>query len=770
MKKILFVLCLVLISYSLFAFTVAHNNTVKAKIIIKPNATYNETYAANLLAEYIEKSFGQKPEIVTHSPDKGNIILNINPYLTDTKSKFKNRFDTCSMKIRNGNLFLEGVSDRAVIYATLEFLEQYMGVRFFSPDRELVPSMDKIICPNNLNYVHSSPFMVRDTDQIGLAGSEPGLKLRLNGYHFPRKTKWGGMSIAGLFCHSLQLYLPAEKYGKEHPEYYPLVLGERKTDPNADACFSNPEVKKIIAENVIKELKKSKIKDMIDISLMDTHDICQCENCKKAMETYGGFTGLYLETVNYVADEVKKVFPNTLIETLAYHQTQIPPKNFSLRDNVVIRLCASGNNLVEKYEDRDKYAPYTRVETDIKSFDTNTINKEFDEKLKGWQKLTDKLYVWDYLVDYSNLFLLNPNLHVRKANINYFAKNNVIALFSESDRTNMNVSFNELRMYMECKLMWDPALDDRELMEDFCYGVYGEAASDILNIIDYFTNIVTEKHFYFCHNVPTMNWMSNTQMTYILNILHTALYKTQNDPLAYDKVQCLYMSFLTGWYTKNDEDFKKIRIACRLPWSSKAAFYNDLEKFSIAHSNPYYSENSPFDKTSLAKDLKKHGDTPQICQNLNDNEWFEITAPDLGPMSKFGAYLKKDTEASNASVAMIQPNGNWNLYITWSSGNVAKAKKEGYKSFDIYAKMKSAGKTKDEGNGVIFAVYDNSVLKQIYKHQSMLKEINNKTWTYVYMGSWNFTESIDPCFYMVGAKNENVKEYEIDKLIFIKKK
>ena len=94
------------------------------------------------------------------------------------------------------------------------------------------------------------------------------------------------------FQHSFKSLLPRNIYGKEHPEYYALVSPERwvgdpkptkptrVSDPmmtgSWQLCTSNPEVRKIIADNLIAKNTEA----IQSISPNDGYGFCECDACR----------------------------------------------------------------------------------------------------------------------------------------------------------------------------------------------------------------------------------------------------------------------------------------------------------------------------------------------------------------------------------------------------------------------------------------------------------------------------------------------------------
>ena len=101
--------------------------------------------------------------------------------------------------------------------------------------------------------------------------------------------------------------------------------------------------------------------------------------------------GPLLRAVNQIARSLKSDFPRVAVDTLAYSYTQPPPTITRPEPNVIIRLCNSGLNA-------NMGAPLT-----------DPSNKAFASAIEGWNAITKRIYVWDYVVDFGSMVQTFPN-------------------------------------------------------------------------------------------------------------------------------------------------------------------------------------------------------------------------------------------------------------------------------------------------------------------------------------------------------------------------
>ena len=107
----------------------------------------------------------------------------------------------------------------------------------------------------------------------------------------------------------------------------------------------------------------------------------------------------------------------------------------------------------------------------------------FRAELEDWARITDRLLIWDYVIQFSNLVSPFPNLRVLQPNLRYFVDNSAVAHFQQGNRE-VGGEWAELRAYLIAKLLWNPDADVDVLIDDFLAGYYGAAAPHLRAYID----------------------------------------------------------------------------------------------------------------------------------------------------------------------------------------------------------------------------------------------------------------------------------------------
>ena len=354
---------------------------------------------------------------------------------------------------RGNNLVIAGGTDKGVLYGVYGLLEQ-LGFRKYDSVSTHVPEFESIQLPSQ--------------DAISL----PGMNYRQTSYYdsddgdtFDWHRLDSSQASWGMFVHTFLNLVPPEQYATSNPEYYSLRDGKR--NPSTQLCLSNEDVLEIVVENLQKRMAEKPAALYWSVSPEDNDQYCQCSSCVKLNKTYGG-TRPYFEygvpsgSVLYFVNQVAKEFPDKIISTLAYWYTLEAPDHIKAGPNVNIML-----------------APISPAR-DRPIFETAP---DFSSDLKDWAKISDKILIWDYNIQFANPVSPFPNLHTIKPNLKFYKENNVDSLFMQATSQAYS-EMASLRSYLISKLMWDPEADDKVIIDDFVHGYYGPAGSYIREYID----------------------------------------------------------------------------------------------------------------------------------------------------------------------------------------------------------------------------------------------------------------------------------------------
>src|SRR5579862_5885241 len=258
----------------------------KYSIVVAPNASATVKHAAQELADDLKQISGAALPVISQRPNGPAIYVGVNPFLPAGLKKAQ--LDTLSeegfvVRTARRNVYLAGHDDRGTLYAVYSFLEDHLGARWYAPDATVLPPQDVVRIPP-LNEKQMPAFSYRNTDEMVVFGqAQWDAHLKLNGVNVPDQPDLGG--INRLFNGAENFYdlVPPNRYFADHPDYYSLVGGARKSSPDSQLCLSSPGVFKIVVDALVAEAKANPKLLTLGLSPNDAQNgNCECEACRAA--------------------------------------------------------------------------------------------------------------------------------------------------------------------------------------------------------------------------------------------------------------------------------------------------------------------------------------------------------------------------------------------------------------------------------------------------------------------------------------------------------
>ncbi len=440
--------------------------------------------AVKELKDYVKKISGAQIETVTESsyvPTQKAIIIGKTDLETDVfKIDREALADDGFMLYSNGErLYIAGKNSRGTLYGVYTFLEEYLGVRWFTPTLEVVPESKDIIIDGNVNRVVEPSFAIRRNDSIGTTDAYRA-RTKMNVSFWNEATEYGGALTYVMWDVTLDKLVPDELI-EEHPEYFATTAEGTKTRDHV--CLSNPEVLKVAVENARKAILECTTgAKHIHIGQKDNTNYCRCATCEELYERYGSVSAPTILFTNAFADALDDEFPDFTFTFYAYNETDRPPTDMSLRcnSNVVPVLC--GLHKACRSHPFTECGAQDGNETFDNLFAENepTISQDF----ANWVKVADTTYIYDYTINFINTAQFFSNFETMQPTMKYMHDIGITGYVYNCGDTHI-AAFNELRNYLLCKLQWDVNCDVEYHMMDFIKAYYGEAAAPyIKQIID----------------------------------------------------------------------------------------------------------------------------------------------------------------------------------------------------------------------------------------------------------------------------------------------
>jgi len=446
----LFITLTLFISLSAKEIELIKNGYSNYKIIISKNATSTERKAASELQKYFEEISNTKLEIVNDTDiESGSEILigennKIRPLIPIATIDSLGE-DGFIIKTVGNKLLIVGGKRKGTLYGVYTFLEKYLNCRMYTPDVLEIPKSSVISIPE-INITEIPKIKYRELQMPFARTSQKYCDWhKLHHYSFRESTY-------GSFVHTFHRLVPPEIYFKEHPEYFSEINGERY--PDQQLCLSNPNVFEIIVNELKKKMKEKPEATVWDVSQNDNFGYCTCKECSRIDSIYQSPSGSIINFVNKIARE----FPKKTISTLAYQYSRKAPVGIKPEPNVMIVLCTI---------ECDRSKPIKENKDDL-----------FNRDIKEWVAICNNIKIWDYVVQFSSLINPFPNFHVLQPNIKLFVNHGVKSLF-EQGSGNLISDLHELKTYVLAKLMWEPDINVKTVINDFVDGYYGNASKHI---------------------------------------------------------------------------------------------------------------------------------------------------------------------------------------------------------------------------------------------------------------------------------------------------
>jgi hypothetical protein len=454
------------------AATLSREGRTTLRVVLADGAIPAERTAAEELASYLERVTSARFPIVPEArAEAGRPAIWVGPTARaravgiDPDSLGPEQWRCLT---HGDDLVLAGGRPRGTLYAVYRFLEDHVGVRWWTPYEEFVPSRPDLDV--DVDAAGRPAFAYRDI--LGVTGPPVfHARNRANGHYSFLGEAHGGREAYGppFMVHTFFMYLPPDEYFDGHPEFYSERDGVRVAK-GAQLCLTNDDVVRLVAQKLAGYIERAraeaaaageKAPRLFSVSQNDWGRPCTCPRCREIDEREGSHSGSLVQFVNRVADAIVEKYPDVLVDTLAYHYTLPAPRKLKLRSNVVVRLA--------DLQYRDFARPVT-----------HRANRQVRRAIKRWGDRTDHLRIWGYTVTFGHVAnnLPLPNLDVIARDFRYYRRRGIEGLFIQHNHP-VHADLRDLKLWIVFKLAEDPSREVDALVREFTDGFYGPAAKTV---------------------------------------------------------------------------------------------------------------------------------------------------------------------------------------------------------------------------------------------------------------------------------------------------
>ena len=554
MKAILLLVLFVTTLNCRAVLLLAERNKAKCIIVVDPAATAPEQRAANELASTLQQITGANFLVRTNTKTLDHVVF-VGSGEAARRVFVDVPFDSLRseelvIKTKGPHLLLAGGRPRGTLYAVSRFLQQQCGVRWWTPWASYMPKKSALRV-GDLDLREQPAFEYREPYWYPALDRDWQWHNRCNGQSSRLPAEWGDCIRYKGFVHTFYPLVPPDKHFAEHPEWFSLIKGKRSAD-RAQLCLTNPKLRDFTVERVKQWLRESPEAGIVSVSQNDWYRACECGDCKALDDAEGTHAATMLAFVNYVAEKIEPDFPHIAVDTLAYQYTRQPPKTLKPRPNVIIRLCSIECNFREPLD--------------------HPSNAAFAEDIRGWSKLCQRLYIWDYSTDFAHYVQPHPNWFALAANLRFFQQHHVRGVFSEGAYQSHGSEMSELRAWVLAQLLWDPRQDDRALINEFLEGYYGpDAAPHLRRYLDLMHD-ASRGYNLTCYSPPNATHLRFKPMADAETLWQKAETAAANNPEFLERIRLGHLAVRYVWlsrWTQLRQECDALGAAWPLPNSLK---------------------------------------------------------------------------------------------------------------------------------------------------------------------------------------------------------
>ena len=221
------------------------------------------------------------------------------------------------------------------------------------------------------------------------------------------------------------------------------------------------------------------------LTQQDTTAYCRCKACTEKADRLGGIVGVYIDFMNQLAERIENWMNQpenaeykrddfTLL-FFGYSYTKQAPVKYNAELGVYEPLIKCRHN-VGVY-----FASGGEMQQELTSKD----NEKFLQNVDNWGLVTDNIYFWFYSANHRNyMWFYDSFSHFTPEFYSHMATRSNRMIFSQGQEASKGTlsTFNNLKVYLEAKLMWDTSLDMEVLIDKFFNAMYKESAPKVKEV------------------------------------------------------------------------------------------------------------------------------------------------------------------------------------------------------------------------------------------------------------------------------------------------
>ena len=541
--------------------------------------------------------------------------------------------------LEDGGILLTGGRPRGTLYAVLEFLEQSVGIRFWTPTETFIPEY-KPITNLKLDYKFIPKFNYRNHFVYSSTiSSDFAIKLRENGDDQKIPANYGGNEKILGYVHTFGKIIPPKKYFSQHPEWFSdpdngdKPATSKSKMPGAQStqlCLTNESLYQEFLKNTLELIEKNPGFDIIDVSQNDSSSYCKSDACLKVIKEEGSPSGLILRFVNRLAKDVNKVYPNKKIMTLAYTYSLNPPKITKPGRNVIVRIATMASNFAYPLNSPQ-----------------NSQNRDY---INRWATISNYNHYWGYNTNFKNLFLPHPSFGHVGEDLKFLSTKNVKGIFlQDNNYTNGVGYFTDMQTWVISKLMWNPNLDQSALVKEFMTAYYGNASTYLMQYLELMESSYKKSGKSLSAMNNDYSFITVDIMNQSINLFKQALNSVKGSKVFYDRVMkentVFYMSYAHLYNRLKRESLVSGKdLGSPIGLNNNDELFSNLSRYGVKKADRYFTNDEIKNNLTRGNYSTKSINSSKIIIEPHDFKLYK---------EGNGSKIFKDPKASSGSAASI---------------------------------------------------------------------------------------------------------------------
>jgi hypothetical protein len=743
----------------------SHEGATEYAILLADDASLPEKHAASELASYLKQITGAQFETINRLA-AGRLVIAVGAGAAETVSAGIDLKDLGNdgivIQTVGSNLILTGgkAAPRGTLYAVYTFLEG-VGVRWWAPGATDVPSHPTLaVAVPTIRYKpvleYRDPFIKVAFD------SDYAVRNKINGPYRQLDEAHGGLVSYAGFVHTFFELVPPAEHFKTHPEWYSEIKGVRKFE-KAQLCLTNKEllpfvikrVREWIAQNPEPYLRKGTPASIVSVSQNDWHGRCECQECLKVEAEEGSPSGPLLRFVNAIAEDVERDFPNVAIDTLAYMYTRKPPSITRPRPNVIIRLCSIECSFLQPLDTQ--------------------ANKSFRDDIVAWSKICNRVYIWDYVINFQHYLAPHPNLRVLGPNIRFFIKHGVKGILEQGNNRSLGGEFEELKAWVLAKILWNPEANADALIDEFLNGFYGAAAPKLREYINLLHDRAeATKHYLDLNDDLKGPYLNTETLAKFDALLREALDAVKDHEVHRKRVECAGLAtkyvFALRWpYLQREAELMQ------QPWPVKVSrdeLISEIRELCDRNQITALNEDWSGDQTPHGEVLvKKYGGRkaptrPEGFENVATADFIDLQdeCAQLWKRPQHANWIADEKASDGKAAWMPGDHANWNFYLLLKDPSLKAAFDAEWSAYAVVRIEKQA----DTGTAFSVGIHDQAAGKKVLSLEVKAADVPDGNYRIYKLG--RFTPKASHYLWAAPGKNAGVPAIWVDRFFLVREK